>query len=95
MARKQKGKHVLTEDEIWETAWEVWEGLQSAKIASAYVQAYRIAGRVIEEGGDNTFLGIGGTPHFGIRKDFFPSGDGLARKDGATIPAPPPTVGQA
>jgi hypothetical protein len=92
MARKQKGKHVLSENEIWETALEVWEKLQSSKIASAYVQAYRIAGKVIEAEGDNAFLGVGGTPHVGIRKDFYPTIKGLARKDGIHMPAPLPAA---
>ena len=38
---------------------EVWEKLESAKIASACIQAHRIAKRVIDAGGDNGFLGGG------------------------------------
>ena len=89
------GKHVLSENEIWEIALEVWEKLQSSKIALAYVQVYRIAGKVVEAEGGNEFLGIGGTPHVGIMKDFYPTNKGLARKDGINMPAPPPPAAEA
>ena len=40
--------------------------LESAKIASAYIQAHRIAKWLIEANGGNDFLGVGGSPHVGI-----------------------------
>ena len=61
---------------------------ESAKIASAYIQAHRIAERVIAEDGNNTFLGVNGSPHVGIRKDFYPTDKGLARRDGSQVPPP-------
>ena len=73
----------------------MWKKLQYSKIESAYVQAYRIAGKVVEAEGGNKFLGIGGTPHFGIRKYFYPTNKGLARKDGIHMPAPPPAAAEA
>lgn len=88
VARRRKGLRVLKENEIWETAEEVWDGLESAKIASAYIQAHRIAKRVIEANGGNDFLGVGGSPHVGIRRDFYPTKKGLARRDGQQILAP-------
>jgi hypothetical protein len=96
LARKRKGLRVLKENEIWDAAVEVWDGLESAKIASAYIQAHRIAKRVIEANGGNDFLGVGGSPHVGVRKDFYPAKKGLARRDGQRIPAPgtanPPNI---
>ena len=74
---------------------EVWEKLQSSKIASSYVQAYRIAGKVLEAEGGNGFLGIGGTPNVGIRKYFYPMNKGLASKYGINMPAPPPAAAEA
>ena len=59
------------------------------------MQAYRIAGKVVEAEGVNEFFGIGGTPHVGIREDFYPTNKGLARKDGIHMPAPPPTYAEA
>jgi len=79
---------VLKENEIWDAAVEVWDKLESAKIASAYVQAHRIAKRVLDASGGNEFLGVGGSPHVGIRRDFRPTEKGLARKDGRKFPAP-------
>ena len=70
----------------------MWEKLKYSNIASSYVQAYCIAGKVIEAEGGNEFLGIGGTPHVGIRKYFYPKNKGLAGKDGIHMPAPPPKL---
>ena len=70
----------------------MWEKLQSSKISSAYVQACRIAGKVVDAEGGNEFLGVGGTPHVGNRKYFYPTNKGLARKDGIHMPSPPPDV---
>ena len=73
----------------------MWKKLQSSKIASAYVQAYRISGKVVEAEVGNEFLCIGGTPHVGNRKDFYPTNKGLARKAGIHMPAPPPAAAKA
>ena len=89
------GKHILSENEIWEIALEVWEKLKSSKIASAYVQAYRISGKLVEAEGGNEFPRIGGTTHVGIRKDFYPTIKGLDRKDVMHMPATPPAAAEA
>jgi hypothetical protein len=47
---------MLPEDEIWQNAQDVWKELPNSKVASAYVQAYRIADKVIQAKGDNKFL---------------------------------------
>eukprot|EP00957_Ditylum_brightwellii_P185434 14119786-Ditylum_brightwellii.AAC.1 len=47
------GLRVLKEDEIWNVAEQVRRELPSCKIASAYVQAYRIVGKVIAAKGNN------------------------------------------
>ena len=88
LCRDQEGLKVLEEDEIWDAAEEVWRTLPECKIASAYVQAYRIAAKVIKEKGSNSFLGSGGSIHVGVGTDFIDMDDGLARKDGATVAAP-------
>ena len=79
---------LIGEDEIWAAAEEVWMRLENWKIASAYIQAHRIAKKVIAAKGDNTFLGGGGSIHVGVGDDFVASDDGLTRKDGKTIPPP-------
>ena len=59
------------------------------------MQAYHIAGKVVEAEGGNEFLGIGGTPHVGIKKDFYPTNKGLAGKDGIHMHVPPPPTTEA
>ena len=88
LARSMGGLRVLNEDEIWAAAEKVWRDLPSCKIASGYVQAYRIAEKIIKVKGDNGFLGSNGTPHVGIRKDFHETEKGLSRKDGKVFGAP-------
>ena len=78
----------MKEDEIWEAAEEVWRGLPSSKIAQAFIQAHRIAKKVVKTGGDSKFLGVGGTISVGVRKDFMATASGVARKDGKRIKAP-------
>ena len=73
----------------------MWEKLQSSKIALAYMQVYRIAGKVVEAEGGNEFIDIGGTPHVGIRKYFYPSNKCLASKYGIHMPAPPSASARA
>jgi hypothetical protein len=46
----------------------VWNYLPSSKIASGYVQAFRIAEKVVEVRGDHAFLGASGSIHVGIPK---------------------------
>ena len=93
LARERGGLHVLKEDEIWEGTQQVWRDLPNSKIASGCVQAHRIAKRVVEAGGDNAFLGYGGTGiSVGIRKDFSETKTGLKQIDGKHINAPVRTV---
>ena len=88
LSRSHEGLKVLGEDEIWAAAEEVWMRLENWKIASAYIQAHRIAAKVIKAKGDNAFVGGGGSIHVGVRDDFVASDDGMVRKDGKVIPAP-------
>jgi hypothetical protein len=48
------------EDETWQNAEDTWKQLPSSKVASAYVQAYRIADKVIQAKGNNKLLVSGG-----------------------------------
>ena len=48
MCRDQHGLRVLKPDEIWTAAAEVWDELPCHKIAQAFVQANRIAKKVIK-----------------------------------------------
>jgi hypothetical protein len=57
------------------------ELVPNSKVASADVQAYRIADKVIQAKGDNKFLGSGGSIHCGIGNDFKFTENGIERKD--------------
>jgi hypothetical protein len=52
-SRKCDGLKVLSEAEILENSKSVWNQLPNHQIASAYIQAHRIANKVIKAGGDN------------------------------------------
>ena len=43
LARDHHGTHVLTEDQIWKAAEEVYKQLPSSKIACGFIQAHRLA----------------------------------------------------
>jgi hypothetical protein len=88
LCRDREGLKVLSEDQIWSGADEVWMKLENWKIASAYIQAYRIGAKVIKANGSNSFLGNGGSIHVGVTSDFRKTEDGLARLDGKHIPPP-------
>ena len=49
-------KSVAPNDKIWEAAQSVWAALDSPTVARSFVLATRIAQRVIENNGRNTFL---------------------------------------
>jgi hypothetical protein len=61
--RETGGSKVLSVDEIWENAEKIWRDLRNCNIASAYIQAHRIASKVIREKGNNSFCGAGGDLH--------------------------------
>ena len=88
LSRDREGLKVLSENQIWSGAEEVWIMLENWKIASAYVQAHRIAGKVIKAKGSNNFLGNGEGIHVDVTSDFRKTEDGLARLDGKIIPPP-------
>jgi hypothetical protein len=90
LARERGSLHFLKEDEIWEASNDVWHGLPSSEIASGFVQAHRIAQKVIEAKGGNGFLGntAGSSIHCGVRKNFNESSKGLGQRDGKKIGAP-------
>ena len=56
LAREQNRLRMLTEDQIWNTAKSVWDRLPSSKVASGFIQAHRIAQRVIEFHGSVSWL---------------------------------------
>jgi hypothetical protein len=63
-------------DRIWQVAMNVWKGITSAMVSRAFVLAYRIMRKIIEENGNNVWL-CHGTPHCFVRRDFVDTFDGI------------------
>ena len=63
-------------DRIWQVAMNVWKGITSAMVSRAFVLAYRIMRKIIEENGNNAWL-CHGTPHCFVRRDFVDTFDGI------------------
>jgi ribosomal protein L18 len=68
---------VLSEAEIRKYVESVRKELPKCKVASAYIQAYRIAEKAIKEKVDNKFFGAGGSIHSNVRTDFYETDSGL------------------
>jgi hypothetical protein len=64
-------------DRIWDVAQNVWKGLTSSMVARAFVLAFRIMQKIIEENGNNHWL-CHGTPHCFVRRDFVDTYDGIS-----------------
>jgi len=54
---------------IEDTAEQVWQGLDSPTIARAFILAYVIAQKVVQNSGANDFMQKGGL-HADVRQDF-------------------------
>ncbi len=59
-------------------AQNVWKGITSASamVSRAFVLAYRIMRKIIEENGNNAWL-CHGTPHCFVRRNFIDTYDGI------------------
>ena len=78
-ARKMVGTSVISTDQIWDTAEDVYDSMPNCKIASAFIQYWRIMGLVIKAGGSNEFVGRLGDENLntGIRIDVNESAKGM------------------
>ena len=63
-------------DRIWQVAQNVWKGITSAMVCRAFVLAYRIMNKIIEENDNNAWL-CNGTSHCFVRRDFVDTFDGI------------------
>ena len=70
LALQRGGLSVLKEDGIWSAAKEVWNQFPKCKIARSYVLAHRIAKKVIDHDGNNSFLGSSEGLHCDMRDEF-------------------------
>jgi hypothetical protein len=72
-------------DRIWEVALNVWKNITNSMVARAFVLAYRIMHKIIEEKGNNSWL-CHGTPHCFVRRDFIDTYDGIVPATRVAIP---------
>ncbi len=63
-------------DRIWDVAQNVWKSLTSSMVAQAFVLAFKIMQKIIDENGNNQWL-CHGTPHCFVRRDFVDTYDGI------------------
>ena len=85
LSRSKGGLYFLKEEDIWLAAKEVWERFPNCKIARSYVLFYWIAKKVVEHAGDNTFIGMSGGLHSGVREELNDTLWGVERKDWKSI----------
>ena len=64
-------------DRIWKVAQHVWKSCSSSMVSRAFIHAYRIMEKIIENDGHNHWL-VDGTPHCNIRRDFIDTKHGIA-----------------
>ena len=72
----------------WKASLEVGDKVPNYKIVNSFVLSYRIAQKVINDNGDNSFLGKKKGIHSNVRKDFNDTHHGISRKDGQAIASP-------
>ena len=72
--------HVLKQNEIWDYSKDAWNNLPNYNIAYMFVSAFNIEGEFLKKNGENTVLGTGGLPSFGIRKNYTEPIDGFVLK---------------
>ena len=76
---QRNSNRMATPEEIWSTAESVWKNMDSASIARGFILAYRIAQKVIDNGGTNTFLQTQNF-HAGVLDEFLATPDGIKKK---------------
>ena len=65
-------------ERIWKIALEIWKTITSSMVARAFLLAYRIMGRIIENKGDTDWL-KNGAPHCNVRRDFVDTDRGIKK----------------
>jgi hypothetical protein len=79
--RARNGNRMADPDKVWAAVKEVWDDLPSAIIARGFILAYRIAKKVVDNKGSNSFLqGKGGSLHSDVRRDFHETAKGIKKK---------------
>jgi hypothetical protein len=64
-------------ERIWKVAQQVWNSCLSSMVSRAFIHAYRIMAKIIENDGHNHWL-VDGTPHCNVRRDVIDTRHGIA-----------------
>jgi hypothetical protein len=81
LLRSLNGNRMADPDKVWAAAKEVWDDLPSAIIARGFILAFRIAEKVVKNKGSNHFLqGKEGSLQSDVRRDFYDTTKGVAKK---------------
>jgi hypothetical protein len=81
LLRSLNGNRMANPEKVWAAAKEVWDDLPSATIARGFILAFRIAEKVVKNKGSNNFLqGKDGSLHSDVRRDFYDTTKGIAKK---------------
>ena len=65
-----------SKDKTWRCAKQVWENCSSAMVCRAFIHAFRIMRKIMEEEGNNSWLATG-APHCNVRSDFIDTPSGI------------------
>jgi hypothetical protein len=60
-------------DMKYEVAKQVWDNCSSAMVCRAFIHAFRIMRKIVEDEGNNSWLATGAC----LRNDFFDTNDGI------------------
>ena len=71
------GSHVLQDEELWRAAESSWANMPLSTIARAYAGHHQIVTAILEHAGSNEFLRQRGGMHYGIRKRYAATEEGV------------------
>jgi hypothetical protein len=73
-----------SKDKTWRVAKQVWDTCSSAMICRAFIHAYMIMQKLMNEEGDNSWLATG-VPHCNVRADFIDTATGIKPRDSKPV----------
>ena len=65
-----------SKDKTWRVAKQVWDNCSSAMVCRAFIHAFRIMCKIVEDKGNNAWLATR-APHCNVRHDFVDTPDGI------------------
>ncbi len=73
-----------SKDKTWRVAKQVWDTCSSAMICRAFIHAYRLMKKIMNEEGNNSWLATG-APHCNVRVDFIDTATGIKPRDSQPV----------